>query len=85
MKKRSERVGIAKSDWKSKNNLNEWMRTSLSPKLARLPVFFVYQWGLFFEGLSRLLEHLKPIAVADADLFFSVESKILVLGEVYQI
>ena len=28
MKKRtSERVGIAKQDWKSKNNLNEWMRT----------------------------------------------------------
>ena len=28
MKKRtSKRVGIAKQDWKSKNNLNEWMRT----------------------------------------------------------
>ena len=28
MKKRtSERVGIAKQDWKSKNNLNESMRT----------------------------------------------------------
>ena len=28
MKKRtSERVGITKQDWKSKNNLNEWMRT----------------------------------------------------------
>ena len=28
MKKRtSECVGIAKQDWKSKNNLNEWMRT----------------------------------------------------------
>ena len=28
MKKRTfERVGIAKQDWKSKNNLNEWMRT----------------------------------------------------------
>ena len=27
MKKRSVRVGIAKQDWKSKNNLNEWMRT----------------------------------------------------------
>ena len=28
MKKRtSERVGIAKQDCKSKNNLNEWMRT----------------------------------------------------------
>ena len=28
MKKRtSEHVGIVKQDWKSKNNLNEWMRT----------------------------------------------------------
>ena len=28
MKKRTfERVGKAKQDWKSKNNLNEWMRT----------------------------------------------------------
>ena len=28
MKKRTfERVGKAKQEWKSKNNLNEWMRT----------------------------------------------------------
>ena len=39
MKKRtSERVGIAKQDWKSKNNLNESMRTVQDKSKNRIKI-----------------------------------------------
>ena len=39
MKKRtSKRVGIAKQDWKSKNNLNEWMRTVQDKSKNRIKI-----------------------------------------------